>query len=291
MKKVSEWSGDIDLHQGDTGTIRFEQVEDSIKGTMRVARGTNVSEHSIDGVWVGDSIRFTRHLDESSIQPFEGTVTRRDGDQAVMEGRFAAGLRGIWSATCRRTPSETPAPAGPSLTIRIKPYEPTERDRIEFVATASHPSGVRDITHHVNGAAVRTCAGERCVHVQGPFPAGAITWRVSARSVNGGENIGQERPITIKPVASRGNCRIIARADGPRAQSARVFAVSVVGPGNRRASRPFDANGRAEFVDLPEGRYTVSTDTRADIAVDVRPRRNDVECREGQTSEVVFDFR
>jgi hypothetical protein len=284
------WEGDIDLHQGDRGTVSFTRAGSAIAGRMRVLRNELPQEHSIDGTWSGDQVRFTRHLSSTSIQPFEGTASQDGPDRVTMNGRFAANLAGEWSAECRRIGS-SPRP-GPNLELRITPYHPTERDRITFSATARHSSGVRDVTHVINGKAARTCPGEVCIHETGPFPAGTITWLVAARSNDGGEQPGHERTIVITPV-SAGRCRLRCRATGPQANRASVFFVVVSrsdDPGRSVATKPFTNAGTAEFDDLPEGRFRVRVDTRADIPVRVRPSSQDVTCREGQLAEAVFGF-
>jgi hypothetical protein len=280
------WEGDIDLHQGDRGTVSFTRAGSAIAGRIRVLRTRSEQEHSIDGTWSGDQVRFTRHLSATSIQPFEGTASQDAPDHVSMSGRFAANLAGAWSAECRRTGSSSRP--GPNLSIRITPYRPTERDRITFSAVAQPSSGVRDVTHIINGKPVRTCAGDRCVHEAGPFPAGTISWRVSARANDGGEQEGRENQVVIAPV-SAGSCR----ATGRQAKRAPVFFVVVSSSDDQRrtiGSKPFTTAGTAEFDDLPEGRLHLRVDTRADVAVRVRPSSRDVTCRAGQLAEAVFEF-
>jgi hypothetical protein len=284
------WEGDIDLHQCDRGTVSFTRTGSAITGRMRVLRNELAQEHDIDGTWSGDQVRFTRHLSSTSIQPFEGTASQDGPDRVTMNGRFAANLAGEWSAECRRTGS-SPRP-GPNLELRITPHHPTERDRITFSATARHSSGVRDVTHVINGEPVKTCAGDRCVHEAGPFPAGTISWRVAARANDGGEQKGRDNQIVIARV-SAGSCRLRCRATGQQARSASVFLVVVSGPDDERrtiTSKPFTTAGTVEFDDLPEGRLRLRVDTRADVAVRVRPSSQDVTCRAGQRAEAVFEF-
>jgi hypothetical protein len=148
------------------------------------------------------------------------------------------------------------------------------------------------VTHVVNGEAVRTCAGDRCLHQAGPFPAGTITWLVSARSNDGGEQPGHERTIAITPV-SAGRCRLRCRATGPQAGRASVFFVVVSrsdDPGRSLATKPFTGAGTVEFDGLPEGSLRLRVDTRADVAVRVRPSSSVVTCREGQLAEAAFEF-
>lgn len=285
------WDGDIDLHQGDRGTISFTREVSAITGRIRVRRGQSEQEHSIDGTWTGDQIRFTRRLDASSIQPFEGTASAAGPDHVIMSGRFAANLAGEWSADCRRT-SQGPKPTGPNLDLRFAPFHPTADDRITFSATAQHSSGVRDVTHFINGKAVRTCTTERCIHEAGPFPAGTITWGVRARSNNGGENSLDDHTIVIAPATAGGRCRLRCRAVGPQASRASAFFVAISRPGESRAiaTKSFSNAGGIEFENLPEGRLHLLVDARADLPVRAQPSTQEVTCREDQLAEAVFTF-
>lgn len=111
------WTGTIDLHQGDTGTIEFSRTGGLISGKIVVHRGDNTMETPIQGEWADTSIIFNRTLSATSYQPFKGTVTVLDDGHVTMAGQFAAGYAGTWTSDCALTAVEqdggTVAPAKP----------------------------------------------------------------------------------------------------------------------------------------------------------------------------------
>ena len=100
------WTGTIDLHQGDTGTIEFSREDGHISGKIVVKRGDNSIETPIQGEWGQSSIVFKRTLSETSFQPFKGTVTALDTRHVKMEGQFAAGFAGRWTSECELAGTE-----------------------------------------------------------------------------------------------------------------------------------------------------------------------------------------
>jgi hypothetical protein len=73
----------------------------------------------------------------------------------------------------------------------------------------------------------------------------------------------------------------------------RSFQIIVRGPDSMtavRAHQPFGA-GEASFPNLPDGKYIVTVDTKADIAVNVTPRRHEVVCSGGTVARKIFEFR
>ena len=183
---------------------------------------------------------------------------------------------------------------GPSLTLRTDPFRPTSRDPVRFIAEASHSSGVRDITIHVGGRAVLTCPAPRCEYTALAQPAGTLKWRVSARSQDGAETYGSETALEISPAPTTGACSISGRATGSHADAASVFSVMLFGPDDERKhreTRRFDPDGRYRFSGLPDGRYWLRPDTRADIAVGPHPPRASPVCRGAEINGVDFEFR
>jgi uncharacterized protein with LGFP repeats len=90
------------------------------------------------------------------------------------------------------------------------------------------------------------------------------------------------------------SCSISGKAYGPGAAQAPAFIVSLLGPNNLnslRDSRPFDESGRYAFTGLPQGRYRLSVDTKADLFVGPHPTRRDVECRGGAVRDIDFEIR
>jgi hypothetical protein len=96
---VETWSCEIDLHQGDTGTLRLTRQGERVRGTLRIVRGSHETE--VGGTWKGESIELWRTLSSTSGQPFQGVATGPHDDGVVrMAGRFANRLSGVWSADC-----------------------------------------------------------------------------------------------------------------------------------------------------------------------------------------------
>ncbi len=185
------------------------------------------------------------------------------------------------------------AKPGPALNTRIQPYHPTSQDRIRFITEASHPSGVESITIFINNRSVKTCNRDQCEYVGGPYPARKIIWRVSAKSRNGGVTYGYDKTVEIAPLAT-GKCSISGKAYGPGAGSAQAFFVSLYGPDNfelHRKTTPFDKNGQYRFTGLPDGRYMLRVDTRADIGIGSHPSSKTVKCRGKAIVNVNFELR
>jgi hypothetical protein len=291
------WKCQIDLHQGEIGSLEFSLTGEDLSGSLAVARGADsATPTTVEGAWTTNVIQFTRVLSSTDRQPFVGIVVRADNGEVRMAGRFATGFEGVWSATCATdadAPSGGEGLPGPSLTTRIDPFRPTDRDRVKFIADAWHSTGVQDVTIHVNGQAAHTCTTERCEFVGGPYPAGSIRWRVSARARNGASNEGREHEVAIGPAPATGSCAISGAATGPRADVAQVFGIALFGPDDdaRLRERQPLGSGRFSFANLPDGRYLLVADTKADVSVHVNPRRHAVTCRGGAINGINFDFR
>jgi hypothetical protein len=300
---ADEWTCSIDLHQGHTGTLGISRTDGVIKGTLTAGRS---GPHEIRGVWSETTIKFRRQLSPTSVQLFVGAASTIDTGEVKMGGRFAAALAGVWSADCRREgigdpaspppPPTPPHPAGdipgPALNIRTDPFQPTATDRVRFIAKASHSAGVQDITIHVNGAPAKTCPSDSCEFIGGPFAAGMVRWRVSARSRNGGENKGFESELEVRPVAT-GTCSIAGRATGPRANLANMFFVILLGPDDdhtTRGSVRFEA-GHYLFTSLPDGNYLLRTDSKVDFEFSPSPSSRRVRCSGGALTGQDFEFR
>jgi hypothetical protein len=219
---AQRWKCDVDLHQGDVGTLQFTLLGPAVEGTLVVARGPGAAPvtTTVKGSWTDDIVRFTRALSPASEQPFVG-IAARDGDRPVkMAGRFAAGFDGLWSATCSKTPGTTGDATGGT----------------------------------------------------GPVPP--------------------VRDPGVPPAPVSGSCTISGAATGPRADVARVFQLVLYGPDNDRLVRARQPFGQAYlFENLPDGRYLIVPDTKADVAVTLSPRRQVVQCRGGSLTGTNFDFR
>ena len=310
------WECSLDLHQGDTGTLSFARQGSAISGATYVERGDH--KHQINGSWQGNKITFRRTLGGNSVQDFDGIAITINDREVRMGGRFAARYNGVWSANCglvrqtvdvsggvKRPPVPVrpadplqperpvePTSAGPALNMRATPYEPTERDKLQFSVEASHSQGVESIEIFVNGQSAKRCRSKNCVFSGGPYRAGTINWYVIARSNNGGVNETRPSAITIGSVTVVGNCSISGRATGSKASSSDAFFVSLSGPNSNayRDSTAFRSN-RYSFTGLPEGRYYLSVDTRGDLPVRVSPANRTVDCRTSGVTDANFEFR
>lgn len=185
------------------------------------------------------------------------------------------------------------AKPGPSLNTKIQPYKPTSQDTVTFLADASHPGGVESITIYVNGQAVQTCNQNHCEYVGGPYGGPEITWRVSAKSRDGGITYGHDItvPITQKQA---GYCSISGKAYGSGAGLARAFFVILYGPDNlalHRETQPFGQDGSYSFTGLPAGRYKLAVDTKADTTVGPHPTYRIVECTTGALNNIDFELK
>jgi hypothetical protein len=95
-----------------------------------------------------------------------------------------------------------------------------------------------------------------------------------------------------KPPTSN-TCSISGAAIGPRAGLANVYQVLLRGPNSLTAVRgrqPF-GTGHFTFRDLPDGNYVLTVDTKADVAVNVSPRRHDIVCAGGHIVGKNFQFQ
>jgi hypothetical protein len=307
-----DWVCTLDLHQGDTGTLRFTRDwKGNIEGTTIIFRRDQSFEHAIRGRWLESKIDFKRQLSGQSYQPFEGeTREEQDGQLVVMKGRFAAKMAGEWSAECRRReplvertpiaelgkplrvhPSSKP---GPSLNTRTNPYKPTSRDRVRFIADARHSSGVSLIEIHVDGSTVKRCPNTHCEFSGGPYPAGTLRWRVSAKSSDGGVTYGTERELVISGAPATGACVITGKAFGSKKDVAKVFVLNLYGPDDTsvfRESTRFAADGSFRFAALPAGRYRIVVDTSADVYVESAPRQQTIQCQVGVVEAMNIEFR
>jgi hypothetical protein len=103
-------------------------------------------------------------------------------------------------------------------------------------------------------------------------------------------------PLTTRPPAastpSTGSCTISGTATGPRASVAPAFSVMLFGPNadTTLRTRQAFANGQFHFQNLPDGRYVIATDTKADVMVHVEPPRQTVVCQ-GRPVSVSIVFR
>ena len=100
-------------------------------------------------------------------------------------------------------------------------------------------------------------------------------------------------PSPSTPTTKPGSCAITVNASGARADLAKLYQLVLRGPDSMTAVKgrqPF-GSGHVTFPDLPDGRYLLTLDTKADVSVTISPRRHDVVCSGGAAVEKVFEFR
>jgi large subunit ribosomal protein L7/L12 len=107
---LQTWRCQVDLHQGDIGTMKLSRTGDKIQGAMYIERVDD--KHPVSGTWKGEKIKFWRRLSPSSGQPFKGTATKTSGNRVAMAGRFANQYSGVWSADCTKVSSSGGAAVG-----------------------------------------------------------------------------------------------------------------------------------------------------------------------------------
>ena len=103
-----KWQCTIDLHQGDTGTIEFAKDGSHIIGKIIITKKTRTSESTIEGEFGETEVYFKRTLSDMSYQPFKGIISIVDTKHMKIEGLFASGFSGKWSADCTMADSTEP---------------------------------------------------------------------------------------------------------------------------------------------------------------------------------------
>lgn len=169
------WACDVDLHQGDTGTLQMTVTGTAVDGSMTVRRGGAPPVTTpIKGSWNGEVVRFTRTLSATSEQPFLG-VAAREGDRPVkMAGRFAAGFDGVWSATCSRSAGGGAKPPDPPVPPKgpAGPPNPSGSCSISGAATGPRADVVKVFALVLYGP-----DNDRRMRARHPFGGGAFTFR------------------------------------------------------------------------------------------------------------------
>ena len=101
-----QYTCQLDLHQGDTGSLELTRTSGGLTGAITVRRGDAAPlTTTITGTWSGNTVDFTRALSSTSSQPFAGVAMRSTDGSVKLAGRFASEFAGVWSADCTRTGS------------------------------------------------------------------------------------------------------------------------------------------------------------------------------------------
>lgn len=300
---AQQWECAVNLHQGDNGTLSIERTGDSVSGMINIKRNDSVFENEVSGRWVNNEINLKRLLGESSNESMTGIVVALGTKKVKIGGRFSAEYQGVWSADCdlvstsalEKEPSadaDTASKVEPSTSIGVIPNNPTSKDRIKFSARASHPDGIESVSFILGKKKIHTCAANECDFTYGPISKGKYSWRVEALSKSGVKNTEGKNELLVSAAQANGTCTISGIATGTAAELSEIYLIKLFGPNDNtvRASKEFQ-DGRYQFTNLPEGRYTLTVDTRADKSVLATPEATSAKCLAQENVTVNFDFR
>ncbi len=209
-------------------------------------------------------------------------IDLHQGDTGRLEfERTESGIRG--SLTVRRGPGAAQASAIDGS---------WGREVIRFTRASSGADGTF--------IGIGTGTDARQIKMAGRFGAGFDgIW--SATCVRGATTDGALGPTSPAPsppspptaTTNPGSCAIAVAATGPRADLAKLYQLVLRGPDSMtvvKGRQPF-GSGHVTFPDLPDGRYLLTLDTKADVSVTISPRRHDIVCRGGTAVEKAFEFR
>lgn len=303
LAETQQWECAVNLHQGDNGTLSIERKGDKIEGMINIKRNDSVFENEVSGRWVANEISIKRFLGDSSSDSMAGIVIELGTKKVKIGGRFSSEYQGVWSADCdlvstsalakeNTSDAGSPSKVEPSTSIRVTPNNPNNKDRIEFSARASHPDGIESVAFFLGKKNIHTCSANECSFSYGPIAKGKYFWRVEAVSKSGVKNTESPNELLVSAVPTNGECTISGIATGPAAELSGIYLIKLFGPdGNTlRASKEFQG-GRYQFGNLPNGRYTLAVDTRADKGILATPAITTAECQAQSNVSINFDFR
>lgn len=301
--QTEQWECAINMHQGDNGILSIERAGEDISGMLSIKRNESVFEHEINGRWASNEINIKRLLDDSRNDSMLGVVISLGTKKANMGGRYLAEYQGVWSADCDLVAtSELPTDSAdgadtnsqiePSTSAGVIPNRPNTADRIKFSARAAHPDGIESVSFFVGNKKIHTCDTEVCDFSYGPLSKGKYSWYVEAVSTSGVKNSKRQNELMVSAAASKGSCLIEGMATGTAAELSGIYLIKLFGPNDNtlRASKEFQ-DSRYQFANLPEGRYTLTVDTRADREVLATPATTTATCSAQSKVTVDFDFR
>jgi|GEM_PF-6791134 len=283
-----------------------EEIQDTLPPVISVVADSSLS------LTMGDTIRLrSRAADDRGVAGitifadgeavatcpdkecwYEEKVVEAGSRSYFAEARDLAGNASVSDTLVAMIFSSTES--GPLLNSRTIPLDPTENDRVRFVVSGFHASGIKEINIQVNGVEVETCSGtETCEYLGGPYPQGSLVWRASAISVDGERTYTIKKRVAIAPGLVEGRCTISGKASGPNADLAAAFFINLFGPDDLQIYREtvsFRPNGEYRFTRLPEGRYQLVVDTRGDMETFAEPPTLTTECQGTGINEINFTF-
>jgi len=291
------WECALDLHQGDKGTLTLDRQDDSLDGVIRFSRNDNVFESAVSGNWNANEIQLTRLLDAGSTELMIGVAVALGTKKVNIGGRYAAAYQGVWSADCDLVSESNVTDKVQSsvfTTTKVTPEMPTDKQKVTFNVSASHPDGVKQLSIFLGSEEIHTCASDACEFSYGPFSKGIYSWRVEGLSNSDSKSIEMNRLIVkssnkakqlVVSTQKQNNCRISGRATGASAPLSQIYSVKLYGPDTTtllKSSTGF-VDGAYQFVNLPAGQYQLIVDTKGDQDITAFPDSTILNCKPQST--------
>jgi len=294
------WECALDLHQGDKGTLTLNKNGDSLDGVIRFSRNDNVFESEVSGDWNAGKIDLTRLLGAGSTELMTGVAVALGTKKMNIGGRYSAGYQGVWSANCDLVSesNNTKSVEGEVFTeTKVTPEIPTNKEKVTFDVSASHPDGIKQISIFLGSEEIHTCTTDECEFSYGPLSKGIYSWRVESLSNSGSKSMETDRLVIQSTKSKKSNqlvassqkkqnkCKISGRATGAYGPLAEIYSVKLYGPDTTtllKASSNF-VGGVYQFVNLPAGQYQLIVDTKGDREVVVVPNSKILNCESQST--------
>lgn len=302
---TQEWACAVNLQQGDAGSMSLVREGDQVDGVITITRNDSVFESAISGRWNGNTIDLKRLHDANTNQPFAGIVVTLGTEKVKIGGRFSNTYQGVWSADCdlvssspsngkSNTASDTAqASVEPSITSRVTPSNPSDKDRVTLSAQASHPDGIKTVSFYIGDKKIHSCNGDSCKFTHAPLSAGKYVWHVEAVSQSGVKNSKNLNDFVVRVDKRSRTCTISGLATGPSAELSISYRVNLLASNNSKrfkSSRQFKRNAY-EFTNIPVGNYVLEVDTVGDTSVLIAPQSANIACTPQGRIKQNFDLR
>jgi len=155
----------------------------------------------IDAVWIRVNSEWVRMCTTAYCTytggPYpQGTVTYEAKARDKADNEQSTGTR--WLNVEKLIFEDTEPP---SVSITCSPVNPTTDNILTFTVTAEDASGIGGLELWLTGTLVKTCALSPCTYVTGPYPVGAVTYKVRAWDKLGNEQSTDTRYLTVEKAA------------------------------------------------------------------------------------------
>ncbi len=178
------------------------------------------------------------------------------------------------------------------ISLTHSPTNPSERDRVAFEVSATHPDRVDLVEIYVDNVRKLSCRGDdSCSYTGGPFATGSHSWHAKAWTSSGESD--QSLPQALDISATAGSCVIVGAAVGGADNLVDDFSAILRGPDDqgRDAGIQRILGREFRFANLRAGRYTVFIDSRTDLHGVPRQRNFSVDCSPNTVRRITVDFR